>query len=163
MRIDFAGMLRVLAECHVKYVVVGGVAASLQAASLITFDLDIVHERSEENIASLLTALDRLEAHYRTRPELHMKPTESHLRSDGHQLLLTKSGALDVLGSIGNGHTYEDLMKKSVQVSIEGFTISILGLEALIAIKEETGREKDLAVLPLLRRTLEETRKKALS
>ncbi len=35
----------------------------------------------------------------------------------------------------------------------------VLDLETLIAIKEELGGEKDLAVLPILRRTLEERKK----
>ena len=35
-------------------------------------------------------------------------------------------------------------------------TIRLLDLETLIELKEEISHEKDLAVLPLLRRTLEE-------
>jgi len=38
----------------------------------------------------------------------------------------------------------------------EGTTIQVLGLETLIAVKEETADDKDRAVLPILRRTLEE-------
>lgn len=38
-------------------------------------------------------------------------------------------------------------------------TAEALDLETLIAIKEEVGAEKDLAVLPLMRRALEESRK----
>ena len=37
-----------------------------------------------------------------------------------------------------------------------GVTIQILGLEIQIRVKEEVGAPKDLAVLPLLRRTLSE-------
>ncbi len=37
-----------------------------------------------------------------------------------------------------------------------GLTIHILGLETQILVKEEVGAPKDLAVLPLLRRTLQE-------
>jgi predicted nucleotidyltransferase len=41
----------------------------------------------------------------------------------------------------------------------EGIRIRVLDLETLIAIKEELGGEKDRAVLPTLRRTLEEKKK----
>jgi len=41
----------------------------------------------------------------------------------------------------------------------EGLRIRVLDLETLIAIQEELGGEKDRAVLPILRRTLEEKRK----
>jgi hypothetical protein len=37
----------------------------------------------------------------------------------------------------------------------------VLDLETLIAVKEELGGEKDLAMLPILRRTLEESRRRA--
>ena len=40
-----------------------------------------------------------------------------------------------------------------------GDMIRVLDLETLIAIKESIGCEKDRAVLPILRRTLEEKRK----
>ena len=40
-----------------------------------------------------------------------------------------------------------------------GVRIRVLNLDKLIAIKEELAGEKDLAMLPLLRRTLEEKRK----
>ena len=40
----------------------------------------------------------------------------------------------------------------------EGATVRVLDLETLIAVKEEIGGEKDRAVLPILRRTLEESR-----
>jgi hypothetical protein len=37
--------------------------------------------------------------------------------------------------------------------------VRVLDLETQVAVKEETGREKDLAVLPTLRRTLMESRR----
>jgi hypothetical protein len=43
-------------------------------------------------------------------------------------------------------------------MDIAGATVRVLGLEALIRVKEETGEEKDRAVLPLLRRVLQEKR-----
>jgi len=41
----------------VETIVVGGVAAVLQGAPIATFDLDLVHRRSEENVARLQDAL----------------------------------------------------------------------------------------------------------
>jgi hypothetical protein len=38
-------------------------------------------------------------------------------------------------------------------------TVRVLDLETIVASKEAAGTDKDLAVLPLLRRTLEESRK----
>ncbi len=154
-------MLRTLARHGVEFIVVGGVGATLQGAPLNTYDLDIVHSTEPANVARLLAALRELDACYRLQPERRLQPDESHLTSTGHQLLLTKFGPLDVLGSIGRGRRYSDLLPHTREMEAgEGAHVLVLDLETLIATKEETGQEKDLAALPVLRRTLEETRRR---
>jgi hypothetical protein len=157
---DFGGLLRILVEHGVDFLVVGGVGAVLQGASLSTFDLDIVHSMDPANITRLLAALGDLDACYRTQPEKRLCPDTTHLSSPGHQLLMTRFGPLDVLGSIGKGRRYQDLLPHAAGMTIEGgMRIQVLNLETQIAVKEETGQEKDLAALPLLRRALEESRR----
>ena len=78
---------------------------------------------------------------------------------EGHHLLLTRCGPLNVLGNIGLGRSYQDLIADSIKRSLGEITICVLGLEALIRTKIEAGRDKDRAVLPILRRTLEESSK----
>lgn len=147
-----------LVRHQVQFLVVGGVAAVLRGAPVSTFDVDIVHSTAPENVARILTALHELDARYRFRPEL--RPGASHLSSRGHQLLLTRLGPLDILGAIGNGRSYEDLLPLTDEMSAGGdIRVRVLNLDAQIAVKEEVGGEKDLAVLPLLRRTLEESRR----
>ena len=69
-------------------------------------------------------------------------------------------GPLDLLGSIGNGHSYPDLLPHTDELKAgQGLVVKVLDLETQIAIKEEIGSEKDRAALPILRRTLEERRK----
>jgi len=129
----------------------------LHGAPVTTFDLDVVHARNPENIARLSTALEELEAVYRVQPERQLRPDESHLASPGHQLLLTKFGPLDVLGMIGKSRTWEDLRGHARNMEIEpGMMLRVLDLETLIAVKEELGFPKDVAVLPVLRQALKE-------
>jgi predicted nucleotidyltransferase len=98
-----------------------------------------------------------MDAIYRIQPTRRLRPDASHLRSAGHQDLTTKYGPLDILGTIGRGLTYEDLLPHTIEMDIgDGIHVRVLDLETIIAIKEELGSEKDLAVLPLLRRTLRE-------
>jgi hypothetical protein len=152
--------LRALREGDVEFIVVGGLAAVLQGAPVDTFDVDIVHSRGSANIARILPVLDALDAIFRMQPERRLRPNTSHLASPGHLNLMTRYGPLDLLGTIGNNLAYEDLIPRSVELDVaEGLRIRVLDLETLIAIKEELGGEKDLAVLPTLRRTLEEKRK----
>jgi len=42
----------------------------------------------------------------------------------------------------------------------EGLTVRVLDLATVITVKEEAAGEKDRAMLPILRRTLEESRRK---
>jgi predicted nucleotidyltransferase len=67
---------------------------------------------------------------------------------------------VDVLGQIGNGRRYEDLLPDAFAINVGGAIVRVLGLSALIRTKEEAGREKDLAVLRILRQTLLESGKK---
>jgi hypothetical protein len=157
---DFSGALRVLAEAGVEFIVVGGLAAVLNGAPVNTFDLDIVHSCSEENIARLAGALESIDAIYRMQPSRRIRPNASHLSSPGHHNLITQLGPLDVLGTIGRGLGYDELVPLSVEMEIgAGIRVRVLELATIIALKEELAGEKDLAVLPVLRRTLEQKRR----
>lgn len=66
-------------------------------------------------------------------------------------------GPLDLLGEIGAGRGFDELIGESTMVLIgRGRRVRVLALEALIRIKVETARDKDRAMLAILRRTLEE-------
>ena len=68
---------------------------------------------------------------------------------------------LSVLGRIIGGFGFDELASRAVQfeVEVEGVGVLVQDLEGYIAVKEALGGEKDLAQLPVLRRTLEETRR----
>jgi len=152
--------LGALRDGGVDFVLVGGLAAVVNGAPIDTFDVDVVHSREPANIERLLKVLEQLEAVFRIQPERRLRPNASHLASKGHLNLITRYGPLDVLGSIGKDLGYSELVSRSVELEIgPGLRIRVLDLETLIAIKEDLGGEKDRAVLPILRRTLEEKRK----
>lgn len=153
----FLEILRVLTRHRVDFIIVGGVSAVLHGAPVNTFDLDILHARDPENVARLMSALAELDAVYRISPERRLRPDESHLSGPGHQLLLTKFGPLDVLGMIGKSRTWTELVEHTRSMETEpGMVVRVLDLETLIAVKEELGDPKDVAMLPVLRHTLRE-------
>jgi predicted nucleotidyltransferase len=74
--------------------------------------------------------------------------------------MMTTFGPVDLLGSIGRGRVYQDLLADSEVIDVaEGLPVRVLGLETQIAVKEEIGAEKDRAVLPILRRVLKESQR----
>ena len=156
----FAEILRLLATNEVEFIVVGMTAGILHGAPVTTLDLDVVHRRSPENVARLLRVLVGIDAVYRHDPR-KLRPQESHLIGPGHQLLTTAYGDLDCLGTIGEGFGYEALIEQTITMSLSGgLTVRVLSLPALIEAKERAGRPKDVAVLPVLRATLDELRRR---
>ena len=69
---------------------------------------------------------------------------------------MTKFGPLDLTGTIGIGHSYDDLLKHTVELKVSELRLHALDLETLIEAKKETITEKDKALIPILQRTLEE-------
>jgi hypothetical protein len=158
--VDYLAILKMLRRHGVEFVVVGGVCAVLHGAPLATFDLDVVHSREPHNLARLMAALEELGAHYRFAGRRDKKPGPSHLASAGHQLLMTRFGPLDLIGAAGKGDDYGRLLPETVELEIGGgLKVRILSLARLVKTKEETGQEKDRAVLPVLRQVLKEKSK----
>ena len=156
---DFLAILRVLTAHGVDFVIVGGVCGVLHGAPIATFDLDVVHSRAPGNIDRLLGALSELGAHARGQADRRVAPDRSHLESPGHQLLMTSAGPLDLLGALTHDRGYDDLVRHSTEVTVSGMRLRLLDLETLIETKEAIARDKDRAVLAILRRTLEEKQK----
>jgi hypothetical protein len=157
---DFLDILQTFAEHKVDFIVVGGVCAVLHGAPMHTFDLALVHSREPENLNRLLQALHELDAYFREHGERRLRPDHSHLASPGHQLLMTRAGPLDLLGTIHKDRGYEELLPHTLAMKVrDDLQVHLLDLATLIALKEETARDKDRATLSILRRTLEEKEK----
>lgn len=155
-----ADIARILVEHHVEFIIVGGMAAVLQGAPVHTIDLDIVYARTEENIARLMSALRALEATFRTDAR-RLVPNETHLRSTGHKLLQTKHGVLDVLGTIEENTSYDDLLSDIDLLDLGGFVVQVLSLARLVQVKKNLTRPKDRAMLIVLEATLAEKQRSA--
>jgi hypothetical protein len=104
-----ARLLRVLLRHEIEFFVVGGVAAQLEGAPILTLDLDVLFDETPENLDRLLAALRELKARYRDPAGRHIEPDKEKLESFRMHLLVTELGALDVLRVIRGGLTYRDL------------------------------------------------------
>jgi predicted nucleotidyltransferase len=153
--------LRTLCESDIQFIVVGGLAAVLNGAPIQTYDVDLVYSREQDNVDRLLKVLQDVDAIFRIQPERRLRPTGSHLVAGGHLNLLTRYGPVDLLATIGKDLGYSNLLPHSNEMDIgDGIRVRVLNMETLIAIKEQLTSEKDVAVLPILRQTLREMKKK---
>jgi len=148
-------ILRILDKHRVEFIVVGGVCAVLHGAPVSTFDVDIVHARTIENIERLMAALNEMDAYYRGHPK-RLKPDSEYLASSGHHLLMTCFGPLDVLGTIENQAGYDNLLEFSEEILLEDMKFRILSLDYLVKIKQESFRQKDRLKIQILEHTLKE-------
>lgn len=157
-------MLRVLVEHEVDLIVVGGIAARLRGAPLLTQDVDITPSDERKNLGRLVVALQVMEASLRTSAEpdgvpLPFDPTL--LEAATVWTLTTRFGDLDLVMSPAGTDGYRDLVRDADDLLVAvapDLTVKVASLADVIRSKEAAGREKDRAALPLLRRTLEESR-----
>jgi hypothetical protein len=72
--------------------------------------------------------------------------------------LSTRVGDLDLMFLPSGTRGYDDLRSGARRERIAGVTVTVAALADVIRSKEAANREKDAMQLPILRRTLEQTR-----
>ena len=156
---DFNALLRLLTENKVEFIIVGGAAATAHGAARLTLDLDIVYNRSSQNIVRIVSALTPIAPYLRGAPPgLPFDWSVETIQKGLNFTLTTKLGALDLLGEIVGGGGYEQLRSETIKIEVGGVQCLCLGLERLIEVKRAAGRPKDLEVIAELQQILSETR-----
>ncbi len=157
-------LLRTLERFGVRYVVIGGVGATLHGSPLPTRDADICPSGDARNLEHLAAALREMEARIRTEdaPEGLPFACDAHfLRQMKLLNLTTRFGDLDLSFAPSGTGGYEDLSPRSVRYDLgEGLVVPVAALEDIIRSKEATDREKDRQALPTLRLLLKKIRER---
>lgn len=151
---NLSTLLKKLNEAAVEFILVGGLAAVAQGAPITTFDLDIVHRRSDKNISRLYRLLASIDACYRRPDEKIIRPLEEDLKGRGHLLLMTSFGPLDILAVIEKGMGYQELLPFSVEITFHGYKMRVLHLETMIELKHDSSRPMDKYRLRIYEETL---------
>ena len=66
--IDFPGLLRLLTDHRVEFIIIGGAAAVIHGSARLTQDLDVVYRRSPQNIHRVVDALKAQTPYLRGAP-----------------------------------------------------------------------------------------------
>jgi hypothetical protein len=144
--IDYPGLLRTLYHANVRFIIVGGAAATAHGSARLTQDLEVVYERSPENLQKLARALAPHEPYLRGAPEgLPFRLDTDTLRRGLNFTLSSKLGD-NLLGEIVGGGGYA-LEPHAVAMELFGVRCLVLGLDKLIEVKRAAGRPKDLEAL----------------
>ena len=139
-------------------------AAVLHGDVGVTVDLDVVPERSRENLERLARALRDLEARIRTEGEPEGLAFDCsleffrNLAPDSIVNMTTVAGDLDVTFCPSGTQGFSDLCRDAMEIqAADGLSIQVASLEDVIRSKEAAGRDKDRVALPRLRRLLDRT------
>ena len=156
---NLSKLLKHLANAGIEFILVGGLAAVVQGAPISTFDMDIVHRQTDDNIRKLLLLFKSLGATQRRPDDKILEPTEADLKGEGHILLNTRFGPLDVLAYIEKGLGFDELIKDTVEINFEGNTVYVLSLETIVKLKRDLKDPKNHYRMPILEETLHQITK----
>jgi hypothetical protein len=138
-----------LVERHgLEAVLIGNAAAALQGAPVTTVDFDFLICRTPANVRKLTAIAADLDAvlmkpHYPVSSLLRISRDE-----DGLQV--------DFMGEIDGIGSFEGLRKRALDVYVYDRPLLVAALPDIIRSKKAAGRPRDLSVLPLLEKVLEE-------
>lgn len=150
-------ILRVLVEHDVKFVVIGGLAATLHGSPHLTQDVDITPATDRENLSRLSDALRELEAKVRAveldepLPFAHDADSLATIRVLN---LATRFGDLDISQVPAGTEGFPDLSRDAVTVSVRGMSLRVASLADVIRSKQAANRQKDHVTLNTLRELL---------
>lgn len=117
---DFRALIEALCGSEVRFVLVGGVAATLHGSARLTQDVDVVYARDAGNLGRLARALAPLKPYLRGAPAgLPFRLDEQTLAAGLNFTLTTSAGDIDLLGEIAGAGSYEALIPHTVEVNAE--------------------------------------------
>jgi hypothetical protein len=155
---DFKAALSALVGNGVRFIIVGGAAATAHGAARLTQDLDVVYARDPENIARLTSALAPFAPYLRGAPAgLPFRFDDATVKRGLNFTLTTTLGDLDLLGEIVGGGGFDALASETVELDLFGLRCLCLGLRKLVEVKRAAGRPKDLEALAELESLLEQS------
>ena len=140
-----------------KYVLIGGLAATLHGSPITTQDADICPAKEPENLERLSTALRELHARIRTEGVdggLPFACDAKFFEMMSMANLVTDAGDVDVTFDPAGTAGYADLARNAVCIELDGVAIPTASLEDIIRSKTAADRPKDRAALPVLHEVL---------
>ena len=141
----FEAILAALIAHGIRFVVIGGVAATVHGSARFTNDIDLCYDPAPDNVARLVALLTEWRAYLRgVEPGLPFILDARTFRTTPVLTLTTTMGAIDVLDQVPGIGDFAQVLAASERVRVGSTTFRALTLEALIASKKAAGRKRDL-------------------
>src|SRR5437773_5095483 len=140
---------RGLRSVKLQVVLIGNAAAALQGAPVTTVDFDFLFRKTPRNLVKLKTFARALRA-------IVLRPY--YPASDLYRVTRDDDGLqVDFMATIHGIRSFEGVRDRATMIEIEGTPLLVASLADIIRSKKATRRPRDLAVMEILERALEET------
>lgn len=145
-----ARIVTALAEQKIEAVLIGNAAAAMQGAPVTTVDFDFMFRDTPTNLRKLKAVAKSLDAvvlrpFYRVSKLYRMVDDACGLQADFMRV-------------IHGVRSFEGLRSRASEHAIGTIKVKAASLPDIIASKRAAGRDRDLAVLPVLEQTLKAAR-----
>ena len=140
-------LLKAFDGVRLETVLIGNAAAAIHGAPVTTLDFDFMFRATPTNLRKLKAVAAALGA-------VILRPY--YPVSNLYRMVDDATGLqADFMPAIHGVRSFEGLRARAVKHSPHGCTLLVAALEDIIASKRAAGRDRDLAVLPVLERTLQ--------
>ena len=140
-------LLKAFDAARLETVLIGNAAAAIHGAPVTTLDFDFMFRATPTNLPKLKAVAAALGA-------VILRPY--YPVSNLYRMVDDATGLqADFMPAIHGVRSFEGLRARAIKHSPHGCTLLVASLEDIIASKRAAGRDRDLAVLPVLERTLQ--------
>ena len=141
----FEAILSALVASGIRFVVIGGVAATVHGSARFTNDIDLCYDTAPDNIDRLVTLFNEWHAYLRgVESGLPFILDARTFRTTPLMTLTTTMGAINLLDQVPGVGDFAKAFAASELVRVGSTDFRALTLEALIASKKAARRKKDL-------------------
>jgi hypothetical protein len=140
-------LLTALNKTGVDYVLIGGLAATLQGTTRVTSDMDVAYATDGRNVERLCDVINQFEPQRMLlgRPHGAITLTPDLLKREPRLQLSTTIGEIDLLRDVDGFRSYSAIktLSEPFEVPEGGGTARILSIEGLLKAKRAMRRPKD--------------------
>jgi hypothetical protein len=139
-----------LAEVRLEAILIGNAAAAIHGAPVTTVDFDFMFRATPANLGKLKRFAARMDAMV-LRPYYPMSALYRVMNDD-------RGLQADFMPAMHGVKSFNSLRSRAEKIELGQHTLWIASLTDIIASKRAAARPRDIAVLPILEKTLSETK-----
>ncbi len=148
---SYEPLLRAFSENHINYLIVGGVAVNLHGYPRFTNDLDILLTLDRENLDKMATIMEDMGYLQRLPIAIQELSDEQKARAfikekglTAYSFIHDKYPQFNVDVLVAESIDFERFSEHTMRAEVWNIDVPVVSIDDLIAMKKNSGREKDV-------------------